>query len=196
MQIDRAKFFAGIRNGPFPGRLTDDQVRGTTATLDAFETRGPLPLPFQSYMLATEFHETAHTMLPIEEYGHGRGRVYGKPTGPWHCIYDGRGDVQLTWEANYIHATKRLRELGVIGDDIDLDRSPELAMRPDIAAAIMIAGMVEGWFTKFKLNDYFNDKTNDPVRARKIINGLDKADTIANYHRQFYAAITAAKVAA
>lgn len=182
--IDRAKFFEWIRNGPFPGKLTPDQVRGTNALLDAIE-KHVTDKRDMAYMLATTYHETAHTMLPIEEYGHGRGHKYGSPTGPWHCVYDGRGDVQLTWEANYIHATNRLCELGVIGADIDLDKNPNLAMRPDIAAAIMIYGMIEGWFTKHKLSDYINDKQTDFVNARRIINGTDRAKLIAGYAEQF-----------
>lgn len=190
--IDRAKFFDSIRKGPFPGHLTDDQVRGTGALLDAIEAHGVTDNRWAAYMLATAYHETAHTMLPIEEYGHGRSHVYGRPTGPWHCIYDGRGDVQLTFEANYIHATKRLRELGVIGADIDLDRNPDLAMRPDIAAAIMIYGMIEGWFTGKKLGDYINDKRTDYAGARHIINGTDRAALIAGYAVQFAEDLTAA----
>lgn len=187
--IDRAKFFEGIRNGPFPGKLTPDQVRGTNALLDVIE-KHVTDKRFKAYMFATIYHETAHTMLPIEEYGHGRGHKYGSPTGPWHAVYDGRGDVQLTWEENYIHATNRLRELGVIGDDIDLNKNPNLAMRPDIAAAIMIYGMIEGWFTKHKLADYFNDKVTDWKGARRIINGNDRAALIAGYAEQFYEDLT------
>lgn len=189
--IDRAKFFAAVRVAPF-GHLSESQVQGTSALLDAIEKAEPLDARWQAYMLATTYHETARMMQPIEEYGHGKGRAYGHPVGPWHCVYDGRGDVQLTWEANYIHATQRLRELGAIGSDIDLDRHPDLAMQPDIAAAIMIHGMVEGWFTGKKLADYFNDHDTDWVRARRIINGLDRADTVATYARQFHAALIAA----
>lgn len=185
-------FLDGIRHGPFPGSLTQGQVDGTNALLVAIDKHGFIDPRWAAYMLATTYHETAHTMQPIEEYGHGRGRVYGKPTGPWHCIYDGRGDVQLTWEANYIHATKRLRELSAIGDDIDLDRNPELAMRPDIAAAIMIYGMIEGWFTGKRLSDYFNATTTDPVGARHIINGTDRAQLIAGYYAQFLEDLNAA----
>jgi putative chitinase len=143
-------------------------------------------------MLATTFHETARTMQPIREIGHGRGRAYGHPAGPWHQVYDGRGDVQLTWERNYLHATQRLRALGVIGDDVDLARSPDLALRPDIAAAIMIHGMREGWFTGRKLADSFGDHATDWIGARRIINGLDCAAKIAGYARAFFAALTAA----
>lgn len=195
---DRVIFFDKVRAHPFGGHLTQPQSDGLTALLDAFDKAGPVmpDLRFNAYMLATAFHETAHTMQPIEEYGHGRGRAYGHPAGPWHCIYDGRGDVQLTWEANYKHATARLRWLGVIGEDVDLERNPDLAMRPDIAAAIMIHGMLEGWFTGKTLTDYFNDHKDDPAGARRIINGTDRAQLIAGYHGNFLVGLKASNEAA
>lgn len=189
--IDRARFFA-VARPLFGGHFNGQQVQGTNALLDQLANAAPLDVRFQAYMLGTAFHETAHTMLPIEEIGHGRGRAYGHPTGPWHCVYDGRGDVQLTWEANYAHATKRLRELGIIGADVDLEKNPDLAMRPDIAAAIMIHGMIEGWFTGRKLSDYFNDHMTDWLHARRIINGLDRAEAISTYAQAFFAALKAA----
>lgn len=77
----------------------------------------------------------------------------------------------------------------MIGSDIDFEKTPELQMRPDIAAAIMFVGMAEGWFTGKRLSHYFNDKTDDPLHARKIINGLDCAAQIAGYHAKFLNAI-------
>ncbi|CAO4148995.1 hypothetical protein [Methylorubrum aminovorans] len=112
-------------------------------------------------------------MQPIEEYGRGKGKSYG-PTGFW-----GRGFVQLTWEENYAKATKRLRQLGYLRADEDLVKTPKLAMRLDVAAAILFYGMVEGWFTGKKLADYFGGGRYEPVGARRIINGTDKDDLIA-----------------
>lgn len=193
MAIDRKKFFDGVRAHPFNGNLTQGQVDGINSILDEWEKRGLTDMRWLAYILATTKWETASTMQPIAEYGHGRGRAYGSPTGPWHQAYYGRGDVQLTWEANYAHATKRLRELGVIGADIDLEKTPDLAMRPDIAAAIMFYGMIEGWFTGKKLSDYLNDeRPTDFVSSRRIINGLDRANDIAAFAKQFLSALTVA----
>lgn len=130
-------------------------------------------------------------MQPIEEIGHGRHRAYGVPTGPWHEVYDGRGDVQLTWEANYAKATASLRELGVLTADQDLVRSPALAMQPDVAAAILIVGMEDGWFTGRKLSQYFGPSVSNPVGARAIINGSDRAWLIASYYSLFLKALKA-----
>ena len=174
--IDHKKLYEGLRIAPFVGGLSLGQVAGINAILDCWEATYRILDPrFIACSLATTYWETDKTMQPIEEYGHGHGRSYGTATGPWHQVYDGRGDVQLTWEANYAHATKRLRELGVIDASVDLEKNPELALRPDIAAKILVVGMVEGWFTGKKLGDYFNTMTNDPVGSRRIINGTDLA---------------------
>lgn len=186
--LNRSAFFDRVRAAPFGGRLSASQVAGIEAILDACPAM--LGLASLAYCLATTFHETARTMRPIEEYGRGKGRTYG-PTGFW-----GRGFVQLTWEANYAKATAALRKLGVLTAADDLVKTPALAMRPDVAAAILFYGMVEGWFTGKKLADYFGPGRNDPVGARRIINGTDKAATIAGYHATFVDALTASSYAA
>jgi hypothetical protein len=163
------------------GALTQSQVDGFNVVLAATVH---LPKTHRAYLLATTWHETARTMRPIEEYGHGKGRAYGVPTGPWHVVYDGRGDVQLTWEVNYAKATKRLRELGIIGLDIDLEKNPELALRADIAAAVLVYGCEEGWFTGKKLSDF--DNFTD---MRRVVNGTDQAATIASYAQTFQTAL-------
>lgn len=174
--LNRAAFYAAVRASLFGGRLKAAQVAGMDAIFDAAPSL--LGTTSLGYALATTFHETARTMQPIEEYGRGKGKAYG-PTGFW-----GRGFVQLTWETNYARAGK---ELGY-----DLVKNPALAMRPDIAAAILFRGMVEGWFTGKKLSDYFGGAKNDPEGARRIINGTDKAALIAGYHKLIVAALQAA----
>ena len=147
-------------------------------------------LRWLAYMFATVFHETAQTMQPIEEFGRGRGRAYGRPDPVTGQTYYGRGYVQLTWKANY-------QTMGnLLGHD--LVNHPELALRADVAAAIMFEGMttslsLRGDFTGKSLEDYFNDRTTDWVNARRIINGTDKASTIAGYAKQFYADLVAAQ---
>lgn len=190
--MDPTKFFNAIRPTIFHGHMTIGQVEGTNSILDAWSEHLPASDPrFVAYALGTAFHETAATMQPIEEIGKGKGRAYGHPAGPWHLIYDGRGDVQLTWEKNYAYATKRLIAHGVIDSSISLDKTPALAERPDIAAAVMIFGMVEGWFTGRKLVNYFTGTRSDWVDARAIINGHDQAALIASYSLSFYHGLTA-----
>lgn len=181
--INAATFFDHIRTELFAGSLTAAQVDGTNAILTAWpdgtDTR------FVAYALATAFHETDSTMEPIPEWGHGRGRPYGVPCGPYGHVYYGRGYVQLTWIKNYQRAEQEI-------PGSDLVRTPDNALKPDIAAEIMIRGMTEGWFTGKKLADYFNAASCDWVNARRIINGLDKAAQIAAYASHFWHALTAA----
>lgn len=94
-----------------------------------------------AYVLATAFHETAHTMKPINEMG---GEKYLQSKKYWPYI--GRGYVQITWRQNYERASK---ELGV-----DFVREPKLLLKVQYAAPTIIAGMVEGWFTGKKPPDY------------------------------------------
>ena len=54
---------------------------------------------------------------------------------------------------------------------------------------MLFDGSINGWFTGVGLPQYFDADTEDPVNARKVINGLDKADLIAGYYRSFKAAL-------
>ena len=190
---DRDSVFASVRESVFGGRMDDGQVAGTESILKGWEALQPAgDTRHIADCLGTTKWETASTMQPIEEYGHGRGRAYGVPAGPWHQVYDGRGDVQLTWDAGYRKATLRLRELGVLRADEDLERNPTLAMRADVAAAIMFYGMLEGWFTGKKLATYYNTSLSDWVGSRRIINGTDHAAPIALIKKHFYAALVPA----
>jgi len=97
--IERDVFFGRVRVNPFGGRLTQGQVDGCNVLLSAWDSRPEFTdRRWLAYMLATAKHETAHTMKPIEEYGHGAGRDYGRPDPQTGKAYYGRGYGQLTWE--------------------------------------------------------------------------------------------------
>ena len=182
--LDRRVLFDALRNDLFGGRLTQGQVEGLGAILDACPA--DLGLDPLAYCIVTTFHETDRTMQPIEEIGRGKGKRYG-PSG-----FYGRGLVQLTWDYNYARATSELRRRGVLRADEDLVRTPALALRPDVACAILFHGMIEGWFTGKKLADFFGPGRSDPIGARRIINGTDRAALIAGYFRVVCAALRAA----
>jgi putative chitinase len=187
--IDRDYFFDAIRPALFAGHMTDGQVEGMTAVLDAWEQRyAANDIRWLAYPLATVRHETAATMQPIREYGLGRGRAYGTPDAVTRQTYYGRGLVQLTWKSNYAR----------LGDllDLDLVGDPDLALVPANAAAILFQGMIGGLFTGVSLARYFGSGFDDPVNARRIINGQDCAEVIAGYHASFLAALTPAVAAA
>lgn len=191
--MDRAAFFTVIRKEPFGGRMSADQVAGVEALLDAFERWAPGSDPrFIAYGLATEFHETAARMQPVREIGRGKGRAYGKPAGKYGQVYYGRGGVQLTWLRNYEFADRKLRELGLLDAGESLVREPDLALRPDVSAAIVVRGMIEGWFTGRRLDQFFVGTRSDWVDARTIINGRDRAAKVAGYGLHFYEGLRAA----
>lgn len=180
--MNRELFFDAIRRDPFDGSLNQQQVDGVTAILDEWDRQRLTDPRWLAYMLATAKHETAHTMQPIAEYGRGKGRKYGRPGKHGQVAY-GRGYVQLTWDDNYERADNELGMGGALIADYDL------ALRPDIAAAILFRGMIEGWFTGRKLSDYFKADKTDWKNARRIINGTDKAATIARIAIAFHSAI-------
>lgn len=204
MTIDRQKFFAGIRQQPFDGKLTAGQVQGTSAILDEWERRGLTDPRWLAYMLATAKWETDHTMQPIQEAGGtayltrnydvkgknpARARKNGNLAPGDGVRYSGKGFVQLTWKNNYDKMTRLLRRAGV---QVDLVERPDLATRVDVASFVMFEGMIGGVFTGRKLADYFNAKTTDWINGRRIINGVDKAAEIAGIAKMFYADIAAA----
>lgn len=203
--LNRQTFFNAVRSQPFGGSLTASQVSGIGALLDACPSS--FSVDWLAYCLATAFHETARTMLPIKEYG--GAAYYFKMYDPKGsrpsvaaalgntqlgdgALYAGRGFVQLTGRSNYRRATSRLQDKGYLVPGEDLERNPDLALVPDTAAAVMFIGMSEGWFTGKKLSDYFTATLSDPVSARRIINGTDKAAAIAGYHRLFKQALKGA----
>ena len=131
-----------------------------------------------AYVLATAYHETAHTMKPVNEMG-GEKYLRSKKYYP----YIGRGYVQITWRENYVKAGK------VLG--VDFVKHPELLLKPEYAAPILLVGMLEGWFTGKKLSDYITLQKSDFKGARRIVNGTDKADLIADYARDYDKALLA-----
>jgi hypothetical protein len=167
------------------GPLKGSASSGLTALL-RFISRDPdiTDVRWAAYMLATTMHECARTWQPIEEYGRGKGRKYGAavaikgPSGVVRHVYYGRGYVQLTWDYNY----KTVGEKLGLGQQLLL--RPELALEPQTAYRVMSYGMRNGTFTTRKLSQYISGKLCNYVTARKIINGLDKAETIAAYARK------------
>ena len=173
MIADAAAFFAKWRESFGP--IQTKELDGINALLAEMEGRGWQDRRWWAYVLATAWHETASTMAPIAEYGKGKGRAYGKPDAAGRAYY-GRGFVQLTWQENYA-------KLGTLLG-IDLVGDPDLALQPGPAAEIMCLGMAEGLFTGKSLGDYFDADTDDPINARRIVNGTDKAVLIAGYYQK------------
>ena len=182
-EMDRRAFYDHVRDNPFGGSLSQSQVDGMEALLDEAESRQIDPR-WLAYILGTTFHEVARTMQPIEEYGKGRGRPYGRPDPVTGKVYYGRGFVQITWKTNY----QKMSD--IVG--VDLVSAPEKTLDLAIATKIIFEGMIRGSFTGRKLSHYFTSNGSDWYNARRIVNRLDRASLIAGYGRAFYRAILAA----
>jgi hypothetical protein len=175
------------------GPLSQEQRSGLTQLLNSL-TGDPAirNVRWAAYMLATVKHECAETWLPIEEFGKGTGHSYGELVEVTDGFgnkrqnrYYGRGYVQLTWKENYQAMGHALG----LGDQLMM--TPERALDPNMAYNILSYGMRTGSFTGKKLSDYITGSRADFVNARRIINGLDQAQKIANYTLQMQTALLA-----
>jgi len=190
--INRDIFFNSVRASLFGGKLSQAQVDGMNYLLEVWETYFEEPNPrdgnkWLAYCMATVYHETGKKMQPVEEVGKGKGKKYGVATGPYNKIYYGRGHVQLTWDYNYKKAQEQLQKNYNI--DMPLYQHPEKMLQNEPSALVLYDGMTNGWFTGLGLPRYFNSTTEDPTNARRVVNGTDKAQTIAGYYNKFKPAI-------
>jgi putative chitinase len=196
MKFNHTTFFNGYRK--IYGKLNPAQVSGLDNLLNYIELDADVTdVRWAAYMLATVKHECADTYQPITERGakayfdkYDAGTLLGKQIGNTvkgdGYLYRGRGFVQITGRANYQNLGAKL---GLTGDD-DLVLRPDNALHPGIAYRILSYGMRNGSFTGKKLADYVNAKGADYKQARRIINGLDKADLIQGYATNFEAVLT------
>lgn len=101
--------------------------------------------------------------------------------------FHGRGLVQITGRRNYTDWTERMEKENYQhnGQAVDLVNHPELAADPGIAAHIAVKGMRDGTFTGRKMGDYINDSKTDFYNARRVINGTDHAQEIADQATAF-----------
>jgi hypothetical protein len=190
MGFSDTSFFNSMRTGILGPTLAQSEIDGCNAILTAMTGT---PLSHCSYAFATAFHETAGTMQPVRE-AYWLSEAWRKSHLRYYPWY-GRGYVQLTWDTNYKRADD---ELGLGGTLIkNLDRALELP----IAAQVMRRGMEEGWFAADSKGRH-TLKRHLPAgglataaqfkEARRIINGVDRADMVARYALQFQAALQTA----
>ncbi|PJF03496.1 hypothetical protein [Acinetobacter seifertii] len=144
-----------------------------------------------AYMLATGFIESYHYLKPQQLYSRipeGGGKAYfnkydiefkpkkAKELGNLQrgdgYTFRGRGLVQLTGRSNY----KKFSSI----TGKNLEENPDLACEFQYSVPIMIVGMKDGIFTGYKLSSFINNDKIDYLRARRIINGKDKAAIFSN----------------
>lgn len=210
-QLGEDASFAFADYGAFYDFLRTNKLLGPTISADEFDgcdtiirecAQAGWPVSWTAYALATAYHETAQTMQPIKEYGgttyytrmydiNGARPAKAKELGNLSpgdgAKYAGRGYPQTTGKKNYARATAKLREMGFT--DLDLVADPDRMMEPAVAAATMISGMQEGWFTGRKVSDDLPARGPATVAqftpTRDVINGHDDEALIAGYAVDF-----------
>jgi putative chitinase len=190
--FDRKQFFDSyrMRFGPLTQTLTEAlEFLISKIEQDARFGETEVDRRQLGYCLATFKWETAHSMRPIDEFGSDArfnrlygpqtkvGKILGNTKAGDGALFHGRGYVQLTGRRNYAKAKKLT--------GVDLLSDPDAAKEPSLAYQIAVQGMIDGWFTGKKLSQFIKDGVTDYENARTIINGHDKAQTIADIARRF-----------
>lgn len=155
------------------GPLDTVQKDSIRLIVRAFDQYGDKDFNKLAYILATARHESNFRPIKERRASPSQTTVYNLQNKYWYTGFYGRGFVQLTHERNY---RKMSDFLGV-----DLVKNPSLALDPEYAAKILVYGMLKGLFTRKSLDQYINKNQVDFYNARKTVNGLDRAERIANY---------------
>jgi len=157
------------------------------AIVDAAHARGVADPHQVAYIVATAEHESdlgtnmreiprtrdglAHQVEYFDGQYSSRTDIGNRPGTEDGYTYRGRGLVQITGRANY---QKFSKEAGS-----DLVAHPENATDVDVAAKILVNGMMDGAFTGASLGEFVDAERRDYVDARTVVNGHDVAGDIA-----------------
>jgi hypothetical protein len=215
----------------------------TTVERSVISRKGKILLDKHGKPVHVKRKRWEHSMAPVDEVGHGKGRRYHEPVkvkllsdgtarvtehdgdqflikrngsfraltkgaksgakdgAPSSAVYDaddgieqvyfGRGYVQLTWWSNYAAAG------AAIGRGFALLVDPELVKDPAVAYEIMSVGMRTGkiFANGHSLEDYFGDGASNYKDARRMVNGRDHAQEIAEIAIKFEKVLSAASAA-
>lgn len=166
------------------GKLTELQKNSIVAIVAAWARFGDGDTRKLAYILALSWHESR--LSPIKEKKALPGTVVWDQyqVKYWDSGFYGRGFVQLTWQENYEKMSS------VVG--VDLVKYPDKALEIDIAAQIIVYGMMNGSFTGRKLSDYINTKQADYYNARRTVGaimvaGKDTAEMIRGHLKKISA---------
>ncbi len=185
--MNKAAFYKTVRTRF--GSLSQEQVDGIEALLKTVEG---LPLAWQSYMLATAWHETAKTMQPVRE-AYNLSENWRMKKLRYYPYY-GRGYLQITWLKNYQWLDEAATKAGLIKEG-DLLKNLDLAMRPDIAAFALKQGLIEGRYDaqgktiKQRLPRKGVATKKQYINARYLVNIQDKAEMVEGYAQVFERAL-------
>lgn len=222
MAINREKFFSKVRANIFNGRLTQSQVNGLNAILDASDKLGVNDLRMRAYAMATPVIETGGTYDPVTEslnysvdalmskfsnrISAADAKKYGRSSSQTanqemigNIIYGGEWGKRNLGNINpgdgFKYRGRGLVQLTgrrLYGIFGYLD-NPQDAAHVQDSALVMVKGMRDGTFTGKKFSDYFNSSAEDWFNARRMVNGTDRASDIAKFAVQFHDALRAAQ---
>lgn len=194
-------FFEKLRHSDVLGPvLTRAEVDGANAILAAAGKAG-WGVAWTAAGLANAFHETAGEMVPVIERGGAayfrrkydiqglnpaKARELGNLTPGDGALYCGRGGIQITGRRNYLKAEQAL--------GLPLVAHPEIALKLDVSARILVWGLETGSFTGKSLAHFLPREMAGTARqfreSRRCVNGLDDADLIAGYALIFQDALS------
>jgi hypothetical protein len=203
--VNRATFFDAIRFS-FGGSLSQKQVVGMEAILDAAIWGKVTDVQHIAHILAHVRRETGGGMYPIKEtvlqshkdqepsdaevirrldIAFAKGQLKWVKSPYWRTGMFGRGQIQITHQHNYERLGKAI--------GVDLVKDVNLALVPQNSARVAIVGMRDGMFTGKKLSDYVFPRAIDlppKLNPRRIVNGEDGSDKeVAASHRLFALAL-------
>lgn len=152
---------------------------------------------------------------PDTEVGKRLGNVQAGDGLTFH----GRGYVQLTGRTNYSKMSQFLTGMQITPADVagvpyavnaayekagsgninvtptTFSDNPILVRVPSISYEIAVRGMLGGFFTGAELSKFVTDSSKtDFVNARRVINGLDRAEDIAKIATDFVGALNGSKI--
>lgn len=168
-----------------PENPASDKVKARMRRMVEEAKKYNLPQDQLAYIFATAHHESVFGYR-MEEYADGSAyegwKVLGNTEEGDGKRFKGRGYVQLTGRTNYQKYTDLY--------GVDLINNPELASDHEWATKILFHGMANGTYTTKKLSDYLKDDGSlDFVEARRVVNGQDKAQEIADLAQKYLEAL-------
>ena len=181
---DEKSFYDVCRRSLFGGKIVPSQFQRLKALVDHINDV-PVLLPAQAAYILASAHWETDRFNAMEEYASGEGYEgradLGNTLAGDGKRFKGRGFPMLTGRRNY--------EWGSKASGRNLLESPDIATEPEISARLIVLGMLSGYFTGVGLGRYINAGKTDFVSARRTINGLDRAELIADIAGRYLAAI-------
>jgi len=185
---DSANFLAEKFAKVVPKSVNPSPANSISLILQECNLQGIIDKSHIAYVLASAHHESGMGRN-MTEFASGKAYEGRKDLGNTQPgdgpRFKGRGFVQITGRKNYTQYKQWIKTLR--RRDIDLVNDPVRSTQPDIAAFIIAHGMKNGTFTGKRLTAFGTDPKYDFVNARKIVNGLDKAQAIAVIARKYRA---------